>query len=161
MKYCNKQSVSSGRTLHYLKRIFENDLYNQVDSDELRDFCETYMAYLLDDTSFKIEVVESPKWDSYIIWLGKILNPRIQPFSWDEIKDSYIPFVTMLSREYDLEDKRLDQRASSIIINFVSGNQIYVNVDSIEDWGGLIKRNGFNGNGIKEIGIVVKNTVKQ
>lgn len=24
MKYCRKQSVSSGRTLHYLKRIFES-----------------------------------------------------------------------------------------------------------------------------------------
>jgi hypothetical protein len=147
--------------MKYLKKIFETDLYSQVDSDELKDFCETYLAYLLDDTSFKIEVVESPKWDSYIMWLGKILNPRIQPFKWDDIKDYYIPFVTMLSREYDLNDIDLDQRSSSIIINFVSGNQLFVNADSIEDWGGKITRNGFNGNGIKEIGIVVKNTIKQ
>jgi hypothetical protein len=150
--------------MRYLKRIFENDLYNQVDSDELKDFCETYLAYLLDDTSFKIEVIESPKWDSYIIWLGKTLvDRRIQAFSWNDIKDYYIPFVTMLSREYDLEDKRLDQRASSIIINFVSGNQLYVSDYGVEDWDGrLTKRPDFySGNGIKEIGIVVKNTVKQ
>ena len=146
--------------MKYLKKIFESDLYNQVDEVELQDFCETYLAYLLDDTSFKIEVVESPRWDSYIMWLGKILNPRIQPFKWDDIKDYYIPFVTMLSREYDLNDIDLDQKGSSIIINFVSGNQLFVNADSIEDWGGKITRNGFNGNGIKEIGIVVKNTVK-
>ena len=146
--------------MKYLKKIFETDLYSQVDEVELKDFCETYLAYLLDDTSFKIEVVESPKWDSYIMWLGKILNPRIQPFKWDDIKDYYIPFVTMLSREYDLNDIDLDQRSSSIIINFVSGNQLFVNADSIEDWGGKITRNGFNGNGIKEIGIVVKNTIK-
>lgn len=152
--------------MKYLKKIFEN--YDQVDKVELRDFCETYLAYLLDDTSFKIEVIASattatytPDRDSYIIWLGKILvDRRIQPFSWDEIKDSYIPFVTMLSREYDLNDRYLDQRSSSIIINFVSGNQLFVNIDSIEDWGGRIKRDGFNGNGIKEIGIVVKNTIK-
>jgi hypothetical protein len=147
--------------MRYLKRIFENDLYSQVDEAELKDFCETYLAYLLDDTSFKIEVVDTEKWDSYIIWLGKTLNPRIQPFRWDEIKDYYIPFVTMLSREYDLNDKDLDQRSSSIIINFVSGNQLFVKDSEIEDWGGKIKRDGFNGNGIKEIGIVVKNTVKQ
>jgi len=147
--------------MKYLKKIFETDLYSQVDEVELKDFCETYLAYLLDDTSFKIEVVESPKWDSYIMWLGKILNPRIQPFKWDDIKDYYIPFVTILSREYDLNDIDLDQRSSSIIINFVSGNQLFVNADSIEDWGGKITRNGFNGNGIKEIGIVVKNTIKQ
>jgi hypothetical protein len=146
--------------MRYLKRIFESDLYNQVDDAELRDFCETYLAYLLDDTSFKIEVIDTEKWDSYIIWLGKTLNPRIQPFKWDEIKDYYIPFATMLSREYDLNDKDLDQRSSSIIINFVSGNQLFVKASEIEDWGGKIKRDGFNGNGIKEIGIVVKNTVK-
>lgn len=101
-----------------------------------------------------------------IIWLGKTLvDRRIQPFKWGDIKDSYIPFITMLSREYDLNDRDLDQRSSSIIINFVSGNQLFVNIDSIEDWGGRIKRGdfwnaGFNGNGIKEIGIVVKNTIK-
>ena len=153
--------------MKYLKKIFENDLYNQVDEVELRDFCETYLAYLLDDTSFKIEVIDTENWDSYIIWLGKILvDRRIQPFSWDEIKDYYIPFVTMLSREYDLEDERLEQRGYgySIIINFVSGNQLYVKADKIEDWGGklggYLGTKFFNGNGIKEIGIVVKNTIK-
>ena len=149
--------------MRYLKRIFENDLYNQVDDVELRDFCETYLAYLLDDTSFKIEVIDTEKWNSYIIWLGKTLNPRIQPFRWDEIKDYYIPFVTMLSREYDLNDQDLDQIGSSIIINFMSGNQLFLKVSEIEDWGGrLVKRPDFwNGDGIKEIGIVVKNTIKQ
>jgi hypothetical protein len=164
MKYCNKQSVSSGRTLHYLKKIFENDLYKQVDSDELQDFCETYLAYLLDDTSFKIEVIDTEKWNSYIIWLGKTLNPRIQPFKWDDIKDYYIPFVTMLSREYDLNDKDLDQRSSNIIINFMSGNQLFVKASEIEDWGGRLRGDFetkfYNGGGIKEIGIVVKNTIK-
>lgn len=148
--------------MKYLKKIFENDLYKQVDDVELKDFCETYLAYLLDDTSFKIEVVESNGWDSYTIWLGKILNPRIQTFKWDDIKDYYIPFVTMLSREYDLNDIDLDQRGSSIIINFMSGNQLFVTATGVEDWDGrLTKRPDFySGNGIKEIGIVVKNTVK-
>ena len=148
--------------MKYLKKIFENDLYSQVDSDELQDFCETYLAYLLDDTSFKIEVIDTEKWDSYIIWLGKTLNPRIQPFHWNDIKDYYIPFVTMLSREYDLNDQDLDQIGSSIIINFMSGNQLFLKVSEIEDWGGrLVKRPDFwNSDVIKEIGIVVKNTIK-
>ena len=150
--------------MKYLKRIFENDLYNQVDSVELKDFCETYLAYLLDDTSFKIEVIESVRWDSYIIWLGKTLNPRIQPFKWDEIKDYYIPFVMMLSREYDLNTEMIDQVGSSIILNFMSGNQLFVTAAGIEDWdgrlGGEFDTKFYNGNGIKEIGIVVKNTIK-
>lgn len=149
--------------MRYLKRIFESDLYNQVDSDELKDFCETYLAYLLDDTSFKIEVIDTEKWDSYIIWLGKTLvDRRIQPFHWNDIKDYYIPFVTILSREYDLNDKDLDQRSSSIIINFMSGNQLFLKADEIEDWGErLTKRPDYwTGDDIKEIGIVVKNTIK-
>lgn len=151
--------------MRYLKRIFESDLYNQVDSDELKDFCETYLAYLLDDTSFKLGVYDgdAKKWDSYIMWLGKALvDRRIQPFHWNDIKDYYIPFVTMLSREYDLNDKDLDQRGSSIIINFMSGKQLFLKAYEIEDWGErLTKRPDYwTGDDIKEIGIVVKNTVK-
>ena len=154
--------------MRYLKRIFESDLYNQVDEAELRDFCETYLAYLLDDTSFKIDVSKRQKYDSYTIWLGKTLvDRRIQPFHWNDIKDYYLPFVTMLSREYDLNTKRwLDRKDSSIIINFTSGNQLFLKADEIEDWGGRLVKGRPNipdywtGDDIKEIGIVVKNTVK-
>jgi hypothetical protein len=68
----------------------------------------------------------------------------------------------MLSREYDLNDQDLDQIGSSIIINFMSGNQLFLKVSEIEDWGGrLVKRPDFwNSDVIKEIGIVVKNTIK-
>ena len=156
--------------MKYLKKIFEKDLYSQVDEAELQDFCETYLAYLLDDTSFKIEVIDTERsgaksaWDSYIIWLGKTLvDRRIQPFHWNDIKDYYIPFVTILSREYDLNDIDLDQKGSSIIINFMSGNQLFLKADEIEDWGGrLVKRPDYwTGDDIKEIGIVVKRTIKQ
>jgi hypothetical protein len=146
--------------MRYLKRIFESDLYNQVDEVELRDFCETYLAYLLDDTSFKIKVIGSLINDSYIIWLSKHLEARrARPFKWDEIKDSYIPFVTILSRNYDLNTDLLDQVGSSIIIilNFMSGDQLFVKDSEIEDCGGKL---GTKPDTIKEIGIVVKNTVK-
>ncbi len=137
--------------MRYLKKIFENDS-NKVDKDELQDFCETYLVYLLDDTKFKLTINESTKWDSYIIW---IVSPY---FSWSEIENYYIPFVTMLSREYDLEDERLDQISSSIIINFMSGDQLFIKVDDIEDW----KPNLYHGNNrIEEIGVIVKNTVKK
>jgi hypothetical protein len=157
--------------MKYLKKIFENDLYAQVDEVELKDFCETYLAYLLDDTSFKIEVIDTERsgaksgYDSYIMWLGKTLvDRRIQAFHWNDIKDYYIPFVTMLSREYDLNDEDLAQKDSSIIINFISGNQLFVKASEIEDWGGRLRgefeTKFYNGSGIKEIGIVVKNTIK-
>ena len=46
--------------MRYLKKIFENDS-NKVDKDELQDFCETYLVYLLDDTKFKLTINESTK----------------------------------------------------------------------------------------------------
>jgi len=151
--------------MKYLKKIFENDLYSQVDEVELKDFCDTYLAYLLDDTSFKLEVYESFSNDSYIIWLSKhLVDRRARPFKWDEIKDYYIPFVMMLSREYDLNTEMIDQVGSSIILNFMSGNQLFVTASGIEDWDGRLgvefDTKFYNGNGIKEIGIVVKNTIK-
>lgn len=149
--------------MRYLKRIFEQDLYNQVDEVELRDFCETYLAYLLDDSSFKLEVIESFVNHSYIIWISKHLEDRLaRPFKWDDIKDYYIPFVTMLSREYDLNTEMLDQVGSSIILNFMSGDQLFIKGSEIEDWGGKLgtKPDTYQANNIREIGIVVKNTVK-
>lgn len=148
--------------MKYLKKIFENDLYNQVEEDELMDFSQSYLSYLLDDTRFKLEVYESSKWDSYIIWLSIVLLKEDGPFKWNEIKDYYIPFITMLSREYDLDDKVLDQIGSSIIINFYSGNQIFIMANQIEDWDGKLgtEIDTGTGNSIKEIGVIVKNTVK-
>jgi hypothetical protein len=67
----------------------------------------------------------------------------------------------MLSREYNLNTEMIDQVGSSIILNFMSGDQLFVKDSEIEDWGGRIKIDGLTGNNIKEIGIVVKNTVKQ
>ena len=44
----------------------------------------------------------------------------------------------------------------------MSGNQLFLKADEIEDWGGrLVKRPDYwTGDDIKEIGIVVKNTIK-
>jgi hypothetical protein len=151
--------------MKYLKKIFENDLYNQVEADELMDFSQSYLSYLLDDTKFKLEVYESPKWNSYIIWLSIELLKENGPFKWNEVKDYYIPFITMLSRQYDLNEESLDQIGSSIIINFYSGNQLFIKASQIEDWSGKLgvemDTKLFNGNGIKEIGVLVKNTVKR
>lgn len=141
--------------MRYLKRIFESDLYNQVDEQELKDFSETYLAYLLDDESFKIQVrVLIPKLESYIIWLDRKNNGKSLRFYWNDIKDSYIPFVKMLESKYDLDTKRLDQVGSSIVVNFISGDQIFLSTSKLEDY-------NFPENiSISEIGIIVENTVK-
>lgn len=104
MKYCNKQSVSSGRTLHYLK---VNDAFNDESTDkraELQEFANDYLAYLIDDdwsvsvwdftTSFKI-VLLSPR---------SVRNNRVHhdDVTWLSVKNHIIPFVQMLSNSYQV-----------------------------------------------------------
>ena len=141
--------------MKYLKRIFESDLYNQVDEQGLMDFSETYLAYLLDDESFKLQVRDTGSdWESYIIWLDRKDKSKSLRFYWNDIKDSYIPFVKMLESQYDLNTKRLDQVGSSIVVNFVSGDQIYLSPSKLEHY------NFPENHSITEVGIIVENTVK-
>lgn len=72
--------------------------------EELEDFCDTHLAYLTDE-GFSIEYEER--------YGGHCTNVTIRhskredskyshDFSWDEIKDRFIPFLQMLSKEYKL-----------------------------------------------------------
>jgi hypothetical protein len=73
--------------------------------EELQDFCDTYLAYLLDE-GYSIEASEIG-FGEYVLVLrnGKRLDnvPVDSPeflFAWDEIKDQFIPFLHMLSKQY-------------------------------------------------------------
>jgi hypothetical protein len=90
--------------MRYLKRFNESiDLESQ-----LRDFSETYLAYLLDD-GYKIQVSPTNLKTQFMIKLYKITEINEEEyesneFTWLDVKDSYIPFLHMLNREYDIID---------------------------------------------------------
>jgi len=71
-------------------------------TEELRDFCETNLAYLLDEGT-EIEVGETQN--------GNFVKIRFTPNgvssmnmkSWDDIKDHIIPFATRLNNKYEME----------------------------------------------------------
>jgi hypothetical protein len=78
-------------------------------TDELKEFSEDCLAYLLDD-GFEIATYTMAHNDrSAVIWIDKPGTPvgwnnkktRIG-FEWDEVKDYYIPFVQMLAKRYQL-----------------------------------------------------------
>ena len=91
--------------MKHLKRFNES-----ITSEELQDFCETSLAYLMDEGfTIKIYSRESSgdnRTRSYIpqgqfnIFLQKD-NPR-DFFKWDDIMDYYIPFLQLLSNRYDI-----------------------------------------------------------
>jgi hypothetical protein len=86
--------------MRYLKKFNE-----AIEPDEIKDFCEQYLAYLLDDgyalafrESGRITQVDfvKPKTD--------VEHISVDWMDWDRIKDSFIPFLKMLDKEYDIKD---------------------------------------------------------
>jgi hypothetical protein len=77
--------------MKHLKRFNEN---NDSFAEQLKDFCETNLAYLLDDGG-KVQ-----------IYHDKIVIISLEePKDWSHIKDQMIPFLTRLSGKYELNNK--------------------------------------------------------
>lgn len=80
--------------MKYLKRFNES-----VDFQEkLRDFCETHLAYLLDEG---FEVVLNDLDETYDCEIT-IKREDQRTFTWDEVKDHIVPFIIHLNKEYEL-----------------------------------------------------------
>lgn len=118
--------------MKYLKRIFES-----VNIDELKDFCESNLIYLIDE-GFTIEVIDNTdssfkkEFAGVTIRLSKYdrtTNSLLgtykynKDFNWNDIKDYYIPFLIRLSKEYKTFDKCL--------INLDYGGAQLINYDSL------------------------------
>jgi hypothetical protein len=111
---------------------FNEDLVNR---EELKDFCEMYLAYLVDD-NIKISVVQNN-----ILYKNKGITREpicinIHGFmgyentfltfdnqasfkTWGEIKDHFIPFIQMLDNNYNIADgKSIEFIDADITIKF-------------------------------------------
>ena len=78
-----------------------------LNKEELQDFCDTYLAYLLDE-GYSIEASEIGS-DEYLLVLRNENRPTNVPidspellFTWEEVKDQFIPFLHMLSKQYTI-----------------------------------------------------------
>lgn len=82
--------------MKYLKSIFEA----AEEKVELQDFCEMYLAYLIDD-GFKVEVNRTSGFKNTLT-IKIITEKGTKPTTWDNIKDKLIPFFTMLVKNYNI-----------------------------------------------------------
>lgn len=92
--------------MRYLRRFNEN-LFGE---EELQDFCETYLAYLLDD-GFEVSVEKlydhnRKESECTSILIRKSVDNKERLFYWSHVKDYIIPFITLLSKKYKLDRKR-------------------------------------------------------
>lgn len=75
-----------------------------IDHDELKDFVESCLAYLLDD-GFKVFIPRGVSDDgTTAIWLSisNQYSGNSTSFTWEQIKDHYIPLLKLLSNRYDI-----------------------------------------------------------
>ena len=83
-----------------------------INKEELQDFCDTYLAYLLDE-GYSIEASEIG-FGEYALVLRNENRPTDVPidselfvniwmqFTWEEVKDQFIPFLHILSKQYTI-----------------------------------------------------------
>ena len=84
--------------MKYLKPFNEN---TDNFKEELQDFCDNNLAYLLDEGT-EIQVIESPGGWSELHLIRILLD---QPKRWNEIKDHIIPFLTRLVSKYEISNQ--------------------------------------------------------
>jgi len=120
--------------MKHIKTFNEAITWNPTEfKQELQEFCETNLAYLLDDTA-ELFVTNINDWDEYSNWqedlhkiqlnitvpFGPARNSRRSPKKWNEIKDQIIPFLIRLNKEYEVVNPvHLDT-----IINYNTKNKI-------------------------------------
>jgi hypothetical protein len=87
--------------MKYLRKFNESKL-----GDELKDFCQEYLAFLTDD---KFECyVNSNDVNTHITILDRDpVDGRGREFYWSEIEDDFIPFLQILSERYIIAYNRI------------------------------------------------------
>ena len=97
-------------TFHYSNLHRPNLIKIKV--DELKDFCETYLAYLMDDYIKELKI-GSPRLlqtDKYVCYNVEIYFQ--DNIHWDQIKDHFLPFLQMVQKEYVFREDNEDKMCS-------------------------------------------------
>lgn len=86
--------------MKYLKPF--NEKFNISD---LEEYCNNYLAYLLDEEDFYLEYIDS-RMISQCRYTEPIIKLKTKKpnYNWDDIKDYFIPFINITSKEYNIKD---------------------------------------------------------
>jgi hypothetical protein len=117
--------------MKYIKKYNESNSEG-LDEQEIKDFCEMNLAYLMDDG---LRVLVSPDYfDLKVIDYKVTLSFRLFANKrWGQIKDQVIPFLTHLRNEYELVtmDRRLV--SPTVRIEIIGSVVIYPDWFNIDD----------------------------
>jgi hypothetical protein len=83
-----------------------------INKDELKDFCEMYLAYLLDDSGWDLYLdrryitltdADRSSVSGYTINLARPKKAVLSEFKWGTVKNHILTFVDMLNKNYDMK----------------------------------------------------------
>lgn len=78
--------------------------FNESLKEDLQDFCDTHLAYLLDKGFHNY--IDRERWNKYKIYHNLRFTKGYtdsKVFAWSEISDHFVPFIYMLNKNYDLD----------------------------------------------------------
>lgn len=109
--------------------------FNESLKDELQDFCETHLAYLIDE-GFRVRISKFEGDDYHQIMMGYATdgsgygnNNRL----WSEMKDHVLPFLHFLFKDYELYWDNAEP-AMGIVYRVSSGiKQEELKLDEMDD----------------------------
>lgn len=139
-------------------KLFNENKDNLV--EEVRDFCETNLAYLLDRNNITLFVEEHTyprvSKDGGFIYIDINFAPlgssQLDYYSgttvfWNDIKDHYIPFITRLKRNYNIlpieDDYEISFRMCDKSLKLTTE---YLTVDDVINMDEIIQETEDNGN---------------
>lgn len=119
--------------MRYLKRFNEGLQLKEV--EELMDFAENCLAFLLDE-GFQLELVDrygrdpndpSFEEDTEYNWIdlyGPINDEdNARNFSWEEVKDYYIPFISLINNRYRLVENERAYKGDLVYFKVQTGRR--------------------------------------
>ena len=144
--------------MRYIKPF--NESINPDEFEELKDFCETALINLIDrDTTNDDCIIE------YTVIGGIRINPsiinnsisivlfgplsddngeRLSNWCWNDVKDSYIPFIQLLKRRYKLATNYIDFKFRTTRSRYEMSDKSFRIEDVINDRIDLDKSNLFS-----------------
>ena len=100
--------------MKYLKSF--NEAITDHFTEELQEFCEMNLAYLLDD-GVEVQVMDTTKILVLLDVKSKVKIKFDEAKSWDEVKDYIIPFLTRLNNKYELS-RQVENSKKDIRVHF-------------------------------------------
>jgi len=122
--------------MKYLNK-FNEGFGQHLDEQELREFCEMYLAYLIDE-GFEIDISKERENSITYYWKvkffkleskGDLAYSRMEyvKFKWNSVKDHFIPFFKVLNNKYIIKRNY----GYTVALQMVNGNRTWATNDNI------------------------------